>query len=53
MNVQPKPSPECRPTDPRALHGGHGTMREERRVPAGPRLFVTWPVEFEVDPWRP
>lgn len=27
--------------------------RRVRHVPAGPRAFVTWPVEFEVEPWRP
>lgn len=44
MNVQPKPSPDCPPT-PMPMH--------ERRVPAGPRAFLAWPVELEVEPWRP
>lgn len=52
MNVQPKPAipaidhapVSCKEADP--LSRG--------RVPAaGPRLVFTWPVEFEVEPWRP
>lgn len=53
MNVQPKPSPGCRTIDPYAPMREHEDERRPRPVPAGPRLFVTWPVEFEVDPWRP
>lgn len=53
MNVQPKPAilmpaPKGDPT--RAPHGAEARPR----VPvAGPRLQWTWPVEFEVEPWRP
>jgi hypothetical protein len=53
MNVQPKLSQpdDCTMIPPEA---------HERRVPGGPRSFATWPardeawpVEFEVEPWRP
>lgn len=52
MNVQPKlPRPEDRTMAPaRILAQG---PEHEHRVPAGPRAFVSWPVEFEVEPWRP
>lgn len=60
MNVQPKPSRQTSQmpgqsikTDPYAPMRAHGDERRPRHVPVGPRLFVTWPVEFEVDPWRP
>ena len=49
MNVQPKPFP-----DDDCMPGEH-----ERRVPGGPRAYATWPrtevwpVELEVEPWRP
>jgi hypothetical protein len=52
MNVQPKPSrpDDCTmPADARLL----AQDEQEHRVPTGPRAFVTWPVEFEVEPWRP
>jgi hypothetical protein len=52
MNVQPKPSPDL-PTDPYAPMQAQQGERRRRALPAGPRLFVTWPVELEVDPWRP
>lgn len=51
MNVQPKPFPE----DDRMMTD----EANERRVPGGPRAYTTWPraevwpVEFEVEPWRP
>ena len=54
MNVQPKPS-----TAHDRMHGERKSavvdLPEQRRpVPvAGPRLLFTWPVEFEVEPWRP
>jgi hypothetical protein len=54
MNVQPKLShdedPMCRPSQPgqAPFHAGAA-----HRVPQGPRAFLTWPVEFEVEPWRP
>ena len=54
MNVQPKPSHPS-PSD-RMPHAREGTDRpaQRGRVPvAGPRLLSTWPVEFEVEPWRP
>ena len=51
MNVQPKPAPDCTTIDPYAPMERHEA--ERRPQPAGPRLFATWPVEFEVDPWRP
>ena len=51
MNVQPKPSfDEDSPITDEA---------QERRVPGGPRAYTTWPrpevwpVELEVEPWRP
>lgn len=50
MNVQPKLSHDHEfpmpPTEGTLPQGG-------RRPPGGPRGFVTWPVEFEVEPWRP
>ncbi|MHB1262760.1 MAG: hypothetical protein ACYC2H_13715 [Thermoplasmatota archaeon] len=59
MNVQPKLSHD----DPMALHPQATTMIESaqsRRQPGGPRAFntwlatgETWPIEFEVEPWRP
>ena len=61
MNVQPKPSPaiDCMPAG-RAAPGEHPSairlskLPTRGRVPvAGPRLLLTWPVEFEVEPWRP
>jgi hypothetical protein len=51
MNVQPKLSRPADCTMPAPAHlaqEGHGP-----RLPGGPRGFVTWPVEFEVEPWRP
>lgn len=53
MNVQPKLSiDDC--TMPAASSTPLGAgPRPEHRVPAGPRLPLTWPVEFEVEPWRP
>jgi hypothetical protein len=52
MNVQPKLSQTDARTMPAPLAAttgaGHG-----HRVPSGPRLPLTWPVEFEVEPWRP
>ena len=56
MNVQPKPSrPQDRPmaSPARILAQDAGQEHQEHRVPGGPRAFVTWPVEFEVEPWRP
>lgn len=53
MNVQPKPS---QPSTPDLMHAREGADRPQPRgrVPvAGPRLLFTWPVEFEVEPWRP
>ena len=52
MNVQPKPSPASIDCLPVAREGADRPL--PRRVPAaGPRLAFTWPVEFEVEPWRP
>ena len=53
MNVQPKPSPAHIPD--RMTGARESAERPSRsRVPvAGPRLLFTWPVEFEVEPWRP
>ena len=56
MNVQPKLSPfdDCQMPRPEET-----PAHLERRLaslpslPKGPRAFVTWPVEFEVEPWRP
>lgn len=54
MNPQPKPSPA-----PDRMHGVRDgatglAVGQRPRVPvAGPRLLFTWPVEFEVEPWRP
>ncbi|MFA5943255.1 MAG: hypothetical protein WC876_02185 [Candidatus Thermoplasmatota archaeon] len=51
MNVQPKPSHD----DDCTMVPGipeHSTVAQ-RRVPSGPRSPLTWPVEFEVEPWRP
>lgn len=50
MNVQPKLSPfdDCPMPRPQET-----PAHPERRLPGGPRAFVTWPVEFEVEPWRP
>ena len=51
MNVQPKLS---RPDDCTMPHDARIPADEPaHRVPAGPRLPLTWPVEFEVEPWRP
>lgn len=62
MNVQPKPSPaaiDCMPAG-REAPGEVRSMIRPTNVPArgrvpvaGPRLLFTWPVEFEVEPWRP
>lgn len=49
MNVQPKPSPDCHPMTPPM----RGPEAQPARQPGGPRAFATWPVELEVDPWRP
>lgn len=52
MNVQPTPSHARQPMPP--AHGATDPTESRRRVPAaGPRLLFTWPVEFEVEPWRP
>ncbi len=51
MNVQPKLSQEIDPG--MALHGQAHDTAHSRRQPGGPRGFLTWPVEFEVEPWRP
>jgi len=61
MTVQPKPSPDRLPTyagSPGATHPLQDlevlqAVPAPPRLPGGPRAFVTWPVEFEVDPWRP
>jgi hypothetical protein len=61
MNVQPKPSPaiDCMPAGREANGDRFSAVRPSNvsprgRVPvAGPRLLFTWPVEFEVEPWRP
>lgn len=60
MNVQPKPSIDtlCMPTGRAAAGERHSPaiaeLEPRGRVPvAGPRLLFTWPVEFEVEPWRP
>jgi hypothetical protein len=47
MNDQPKLSRD----DP--MPKPHATEAAPRRLPSGPRGFLTWPVEFEVEPWRP
>ena len=55
MNPQPKPSP-ADVRMPRAREGAaeRPAPQPRGRVPvAGPRLLYTWPVEFEVEPWRP
>lgn len=58
MNVQPKLSHD----DPMALHPQAPAIppAHSRRQPGGPRAFSTWlaagetwPIEFEVEPWRP
>ena len=51
MNVQPKLSRPADCTMPVHALPGHGETGP--RVPGGPRAFATWPVEFEVEPWRP
>ena len=55
MNVQPKLSHDDPMPKSQATEAAHG-----RRQPGGPRRFSTrldaeetWPVEFEVEPWRP
>jgi hypothetical protein len=59
MNVQPKPSPAHAPASDRIASDRAASAFAARpeprgRVPAaGPRLVFTWPVEFEVEPWRP
>ncbi|MEK6975783.1 MAG: hypothetical protein AABY18_05525 [Candidatus Thermoplasmatota archaeon] len=64
MNVQPKPSTkpsfdDCMPagrlaTSERPCATATTNACGRGRVPvAGPRLLFTWPVEFEVEPWRP
>jgi hypothetical protein len=54
MNVQPKLSTDdcTMPAAPAAPFGAE-PHPPAHRVPAGPRLPLTWPVEFEVEPWRP
>jgi hypothetical protein len=59
MNVQPKPSPFDDCTMPR--HGAHAAASlPDRRLPRGPRSPASgwastesWPLELEVEPWRP
>ena len=56
MNVQPKLLSEPFPvdaTDDRTMPASWAEPGHERRLPSGPRAYVTWPVEFEVEPWRP
>jgi hypothetical protein len=52
MNVQPKLSNDDCTMPPVAPFGAERSL-PVHRVPAGPRLPLTWPVEFEVEPWRP
>lgn len=50
MNDQCKPSIQHMPKDaPSAAQA----MVLPRRIPGGPRAYETWPVELEVEPWRP
>ena len=56
MNVQPKLSHDEDPM-PKSLQPA---LAYARRQPGGPRGFSTrleaeetWPIEFEVEPWRP
>ncbi len=48
MNVQPKPSPDCMPG------ARHGADRPHRRVLAlSDKTLAVWPIQLEVEPWRP
>lgn len=51
MNVQPKPSPDCMP----GTRQGADRPQPRGRIPAllAPVTFESWPVAFEVEPWRP
>lgn len=51
MTVQPKPSPDCHP----AARMGADRPQPRGRIPALPSTvqFESWPVAFEVEPWRP
>lgn len=51
MNVQPKPSPDCLPGAPM----GADPVQPRGRIPAllAPTAVESWPIAFEVEPWRP
>lgn len=50
MNVQPKPSPDCHP----GARMGADRPQPRGRILALPAVgFESWPVAFEVEPWRP
>lgn len=48
MNVQPKPSPDCMPG---ARQGADGPHRHVLALSSKP--LAVWPIQFEVEPWRP
>ena len=52
MNVQPKPAIDL-PCLPGAREGADRPMPRGRVPVAEHRQLFTWPVEFEVEPWRP
>ena len=52
MNVQPKPSIDCMPAPGARTGPGAAHARVAFEAPSS-RLLVAWPVELEVEPWRP
>lgn len=50
MNVQPKPSPDCLPGARMGADGPHARGHLLALVTKSPTV---WPVQLEVEPWRP
>ena len=53
MNVQPKPSIDCMPGPGARTGPAFAHAHVAATAPPSSRLLAAWPVELEVEPWRP